>query len=261
MNNQPLIILGMHRSGTTMLTDIINDLGYDIGRFLEGNLEDRYFLNLNNKILNYVGASWDRPFGVRELINVKHDEIMELINSKKLVSHNDKKQLWAFKDPRTVLTFDIWKKIYPNAKIIIVYRNGLDVANSLSYREKKAKNKKSFVSARNLIPMFKHTSELVENREYAFKIWEYYNSILLANDDYFNENSAMKIKYEDFVCGGKESIESLINYLGMNVENYDTDKLAAKFNPERVNAALAGDLSDPLVTLAKSSSVYNKLGY
>ena len=44
---------------------------------------------------------------------------------------------WGWKDPRTTFTLPIWLEIFPNAKIIHVYRHGVDVANSLRVRRDK----------------------------------------------------------------------------------------------------------------------------
>ena len=61
----PVIVIGMHRSGTSMLTRFIQDLGVFMGKDLSENDESRFFMNLNRWILFQAGASWDVPEGHR----------------------------------------------------------------------------------------------------------------------------------------------------------------------------------------------------
>ena len=40
-------------------------------------------------------------------------------------------QPWGWKDPRNVFTLPLWLRVFPEAKIIYIVRNGVDVAASL----------------------------------------------------------------------------------------------------------------------------------
>jgi hypothetical protein len=44
---QPVIILGMHRSGTSMVSELLDQLGLFVGRELQDDHESTYFLDLN----------------------------------------------------------------------------------------------------------------------------------------------------------------------------------------------------------------------
>jgi len=46
---------------------------------------------------------------------------------------------WGWKDPRNTFTIDIWIEVFPNAKLIHIYRNPIDVAESLRKRTLKCK--------------------------------------------------------------------------------------------------------------------------
>ena len=69
-NNSPiLIILGMHRSGTSCITRMFNLSGVSLGTDLfppaednsEGYWEDARFVRINNKILKNSNGSWYNP--------------------------------------------------------------------------------------------------------------------------------------------------------------------------------------------------------
>ena len=64
-----VIILGMHRSGTSMVSGLLTNLGVDLGEDAlgplisnpRGHFEDGDFLGLNNAILAAAGGTWDDP--------------------------------------------------------------------------------------------------------------------------------------------------------------------------------------------------------
>jgi len=67
--NKTVIVLGMHRSGTSMVSGVLNILGVDIGKDLLGNhwsnplghFENNDFRNLNTQILKEAGGDWLNP--------------------------------------------------------------------------------------------------------------------------------------------------------------------------------------------------------
>lgn len=106
------LILSSHRSGSSATAGILDVLGIHMGDSLlkpsstnpKGYFENVDFVYLNDKILHTVGAAWDNP--------PKREELRRSIDlSSDILSFLNKhiKPLWGLKDPRMVLTFDIWK--------------------------------------------------------------------------------------------------------------------------------------------------------
>ena len=68
-NQKTIVILGMHRSGTSMLAGILEKLGISMGKStIEksinnpfGYFEDYEFLDLNQRILKDASGSWKNP--------------------------------------------------------------------------------------------------------------------------------------------------------------------------------------------------------
>ena len=60
---------------------------------------------------------------------------------------------WGWKDPQTIFTLPLWLKLFPDAKLIYLTRNGVDVAASLLTREQKrlAKRTKSMSPQNQLV--------------------------------------------------------------------------------------------------------------
>jgi len=150
---QPVIIMGMHRSGTTLLARLLDRLGLFLGSHVEGHHEAIFFLRLNELILRQARASWDRPDPICDFWH--HPEIMWMTLhcvESDLLSWRSVQYLgwrhffryrslarfdrpWGWKDPRNVLTLPLWAELFPGAKIVYIVRHGVDVARSLVVRE------------------------------------------------------------------------------------------------------------------------------
>lgn len=147
------IVLGMHRSGTSLVASILHEMGVNMGESCDwkapdnpnGFYEDREIVFFNEKILKYAGGSWDNPPDknkIRELKDNKDlsDKIKSIIQTR-----NDRHTLWGWKDPRTILTFNLYKAYLPDYRFICVYRDLYTIAESLHIR-----NKMTLSSAMNL---------------------------------------------------------------------------------------------------------------
>ena len=65
MHQPPVIILGMHRSGTSMLSRILEKLDIFMGWRKEENNEALFFLKFNDWILKQANATWDNPYNYK----------------------------------------------------------------------------------------------------------------------------------------------------------------------------------------------------
>ncbi|MGM0876145.1 MAG: sulfotransferase family protein [Bacillota bacterium] len=70
----------------------------------KGHFENREFVQINNRILATVNGSWHRPPSPLKIKNIKMNKshIRQFIKVNQL-------PIWGLKDPRTLLTYDIWK--------------------------------------------------------------------------------------------------------------------------------------------------------
>lgn len=143
---QPLLILGMHRSGTSFLARLMQTLGVFIGDQLvgpqrgnpRGHFEARPVLEFHQNLINRRIASTRRAFDDGMLVQspLRGDYTEEEIREAgELVSSMERDGFWGWKEPRTCLFLDLWQKILPEAMGVIVYRHPLDVHQSLLRRE------------------------------------------------------------------------------------------------------------------------------
>ena len=78
-NSKPIIITGMHRSGTSLLTKILSKYIY-FGNMLDDNNESIYFQRINRWLLSCNSCSWDNPSSFN---SINQDELNILINQLK----------------------------------------------------------------------------------------------------------------------------------------------------------------------------------
>ncbi|MCK5061125.1 sulfotransferase [Candidatus Parcubacteria bacterium] len=140
-NNKTVIVLGMHRSGTSAVAGVINSLGVSMGEkhFIKkdyknpfGYYEDLRFIELNKKILNEQNNDITRVPSA-ERIMAQKEKYRDQI--KKLLAENSKIASWGWKDPRTVLTIDLFYPYIKNPYFIICERASEEIAKSLKRRD------------------------------------------------------------------------------------------------------------------------------
>ena len=149
-NSNAICILGMHRSGTSVITRAVNLLGVYLGEGKdlipaieynpEGIWERIDFNGLQERLLATMKRTWDTTVplhkGWQSAPEVKpfRDEIASLIK----VNFSGI-PLWAWKDPRSTIFLALWKDILKDLKIdlsaVFMVRNPLDVARSLQKRD------------------------------------------------------------------------------------------------------------------------------
>lgn len=145
-SNKPsiILVLGMHRSGTSLVAQMVALWGAYMGEKLcdaDFNNENGYWefekLNaLNERILNALNASWMLPpkeINTKQLIDRFGKEAESLIDEMDLGGNN----VWCWKDPRMAVLFNFWEKIFNTRKLIkvLAFRHPLSVARSLQKRD------------------------------------------------------------------------------------------------------------------------------
>lgn len=140
LKNNCVVILGMHRSGTSCLAGALQQAGLYLGDVSiqnkfnrKGNREHSEIMRLNDDILSYNLASWDNPPLKSIKWTNKHEE-----RAKKIISSFSRNALdapWGFKDPRVLLTLPFWEKTLDNPTYIGTFRHPLNVVQSLQKRD------------------------------------------------------------------------------------------------------------------------------
>lgn len=288
INQRPIIILGMHRSGTTMLTQILQDAGLFIGSDLEQNYESWFFLKHNDWLLRQAGATWYNPTSITWITN--HPKINKLnveyldyriqsvaarqylgwkryIRGQRLGKGLN--QPWGWKDPRTTFTFPIWKEIFPQAKIIHIYRNGIPVAASLRKREQERlqrsvskfrKQKESGIF--NILPKgggFTNGSRCLD-LDLGFSLWEEYinRADAIVQE---HKSSSISIKYEDFLDNPQKPLKNILNFCNLESSNNFISEACKRIKPQRSRLYIENTELIELYKSKRSNPTMIKFGY
>jgi hypothetical protein len=146
-----VVVLGMHRSGTSLLTNLLNVLGVDLGKDLlagndfneMGHWENESIYRTQDALMNHIAKDWGDfgmvyPFAIdwarwpefrtfqQELVSIVRSELAKT------------KGIWGFKDPRTCRLLPMWKQIFAELELeplyVLAIRNPSDVVESLQKR-------------------------------------------------------------------------------------------------------------------------------
>ena len=159
-----VLVFGMHRSGTSAITRLLQEAGADVGERVvpgsagneEGHWEDAFAVELNERLLAELGRRWDdvRPLPNGWLQSEAAVQARQRIVDY-LVSSRSRKQLWAIKDPRMCLVADLWMSAVREANcrhaVVLLARHPVEVANSLATRDGMAPGKAALLWMRYMV--------------------------------------------------------------------------------------------------------------
>lgn len=215
-HSTPVLILGMHRSGTSCLAGSLQDAGLYLGEVntqagfnKKGNREHQSAMQLHEKILMRIGSAWNNP--------PAHDPIWtqdEKQDLNSIIKSFSEQGNWGLKDPRALFMMDGWLR-FTRPRFIGTFRHPHEVAASLMHRAKTWNQ-----------PMSKST---------ALQLWEVYNARMLAF------HAAQKFDILRYDIPAKDYHKNLIkagNKLGLNVAATASFREASLHNQQKKNAAI-----------------------
>jgi Flp pilus assembly protein TadD len=138
---EPVLVLGMHNSGTSILAEILHKSGI----FLGANMDhyESYFFSIfiNNNLLMGGGSNWAQvPIMSVEKVKAFSDQVKSYIRNFWVLDYlqcgYDGEYAWGFKDPRLCVLLPLYLDIFPDSKVIHIRRNPNDVAASLCKKKK-----------------------------------------------------------------------------------------------------------------------------
>ena len=139
-----VVILGMHRSGTSLITRLVSLLGLAVCRHDDllvglagnprGHWESKSLLHFNNRLLGELGGTWFCPplLGPEEVSLMLHRHASRAL----AVLHDaHPERPWVWKDPRTCVLLPFWSAVLEQrAAYVLVVRHPFEVSDSLARR-------------------------------------------------------------------------------------------------------------------------------
>jgi hypothetical protein len=147
-NSRAICVLGMHRSGTSVLTGLLGLLGVDLGRDLMpgGNDNPNGFwehghivsvhIGLMHEMGTYYGDILPLPAGweFRQRTTWYRDNLLGVLDNE-----FSGKPLWGFKDPRACLLVPMWNRLFDAMRtepgFVLMLRHPDEVAMSMQRRD------------------------------------------------------------------------------------------------------------------------------
>ena len=274
----------MSRSGTGLLTKMLESLGLFVGKRKDRNSESLFFVDLNKWFLDQCSAGLENPSPIKYLIEDYEmreayvDYLRDLMKSPKVISYlgltkylaygsPDKIDMpWGWKDPRNTYTLPIWLDVFPGAKVIHIYRHALDVINSLRVRRNsglsKLKGKGGWFKPFYLyyiMHKYVPNKRLVEMRcssiEEGVLMWEEYMTEARKHLRNLKDRS-IEVRYEDLLKDPVTLLKEIADFCDLKTTEYDLRRVAEMANKDRAFAYL----KDPdLKAFASKPDVANKL--
>lgn len=204
---------GMHRSGTSMITRLLNLCGMYLGpenNLLlptvhdnpEGYWENTHIQELNDEILRILGGTWDNPPKLTPGWSQTSEFDLLRHRARGFFSHLEGHEVFGWKDPRNCITLEFWLSVFPDLKVVICLRNPVEVAKSLSKRQE--------------------TQSITY--EQGLKIWQDYHEVLqlsLPADNYIFTH------YDSYFYDPRAELIRLLDFLGLKPEQDDIDRAVA----------------------------------
>ena len=143
--SRPIVVLGMHRSGTSLLAQVIEALGAYAGRPDElappdmfnptGYWEHKAVVQLDTAILDELDASWTdiAHADVSRLAPSRRAELVE--RAKEAIRPLEGRGPFVVKDPRMALLFPLWREALRDPVVVIAWREPAAVARSIAKRD------------------------------------------------------------------------------------------------------------------------------
>ncbi|MDM8559330.1 glycosyltransferase [Candidatus Parabeggiatoa sp. HSG14] len=140
-----IIVLGMHRSGTSVVARLLNMMGtYFAPENIamphaqdnpKGHWERKDIYELNHRTMSTLGMSWDNISDFESAMLT--DETRETFtpDAQKIIFNLETNRPWMAKDPRFCLLLPLWSPLLEVPVCVYVYRNPIQIAQSLKKRD------------------------------------------------------------------------------------------------------------------------------
>jgi len=226
MTGQSVLVLGMHRAGTSMLSRVLSLLLHYEGSSHAGrgnpagHWEDLSMRTSLNGLLRSVGGSWWLPPPVdTDWSNSAIPSLAKVRAQKALAQRRE--PIWVWKDPRISITLGFWlsQPRFSEATIVVGLRSPSSVARSLERR--------------NRMP-----------QSVGLKLWDhYYRSICM-------QSAGREVLWwcaEDLVQSTEESISGLARQLSLRGLSVDSpDRAVQTIRTELMSASSKTSEEEPL---------------
>jgi GT2 family glycosyltransferase len=236
----PIVITGMHRSGTSLVASWLAAAGVDLGERLlapdagnpTGYFEDLSFLDLDRRMLceavpagepGHPDWGWTESERLDRSRFAAHEDAARALLAAQ--ANRDSGGLWGWKDPRTTLLLDFWDGLLPGARYLFLYRFPWEVADSMQRLG---------------------ADVFLDHPDYAYRIWVFYNRHLLDFCRRHRERCLL-LSVDALLASPERLAELLADRCGLRLPDIPLSSLLAQDLFARVES------DDPLIALVTAT--------
>ena len=168
-----ILVLGMHRSGTSATAGWLKTLGVNLGPYLmaedptqpKGYFEHAEIVGIHDELMAVFGSSWDDPRPLPEgweydrRVRFFRAQLMEIIRRDFMTA-----PLWGAKDPRLCRLLPVWLGMLDElgvpVRAICVLRHPAEVAESLALRNGFSADKSGLLWLRYVLEAERHSRSM-----------------------------------------------------------------------------------------------------
>jgi len=221
-----ILVMGMHRSGTSALAGMLHSGGIFMGDQLvgqsrnnpKGHFEDRYLLSLDNQILGFFGGSWRNVPENMEYKNLPLQISAKMVGLHK--SYEDKK-IRGWKDPRMPVLFPVWYEVLKAEEIVFLHvvRHPEEVLQSLRKRHGK-------------FPV-----------EEAYSLWRLHNQAVQVHADKYNIKRLV-IDFPDMIKFPRVIKERVEEFTGVQLHEESYQFIEKRHKHWNIQETISHDYTD-----------------
>jgi len=196
------LVLGMHKSGTTLISQILHESGINMGDFNanitydQGNKYERESTKqLNKAILNCgdaISISVNNIIPSDKISLEYHKKGKEIVNQLNNTFIN-----WGFKDPRSCLLCNFWISLLNPCKVIFVFRDPKSIYKRYTNYFKAKSRKKAFEVGWEALRSWYLYNATVLNSCQSLVAQE--NFLILKYDQLLHNNEREHLRLETFL--------------------------------------------------------------
>jgi GT2 family glycosyltransferase len=229
-----IVVLGMHRSGTSAITRGLQVMGVDLGNRLipavedvnpKGFWEDIDLCQLNNELLGALGSDWHylAPVALGDMEALQKNSYLS--KAANLLSQKvDERTIFGFKDPRTIKLLPFWKEVSIQCQLdiscVLAIRHPLSVSQSLTKRD-------GFDTEKNYFLWLGHIIESLSGSAGLKRVLVDYDKLMLSPELELNriaEKLDLKIDEVELKVYRSEFLDKALRHTAYSLNDLSLDE-------------------------------------
>ena len=236
---KPILICGMHRSGTSLIAQMLFACGLYLGEestLMKAHTEENptgyweynEIVNFSEELITKLNGSWSNPNPFKNPswlldINLKKEQRLAIEILHPLINSG---RIWGWKDPRLTIILPFWKTLFPQLKLIICVRNPMEVAYSLSKR------------------LNGHV-----DYDHGLKLWQDYHEILLRDSAGLE---TIVVHYKTMLLEPKKELNRICKFINLSPAKRNLDSAINRIKTNLYRSVASEELLSNCDTIPKT---------